>query len=79
MLKWQGSETRLQKSVLAAGRSGMSVSVSVSVRVSVRVRRTSSLLPILPQAGMLQAPQKDLCKPKLVIVNVNEVRTDYPS
>lgn len=39
----------------------------------------SSLLPIFPQVGMRQAPQKDLCKPKLVIVNVNKVRADYPS
>lgn len=39
----------------------------------------SSLLPIFPQARMLQAPQKDLCKAKLVIVNVNKARADYPS
>lgn len=75
MLKRQSSETRLQKSVLAAGQPGMSVSVSVKVRV----RRMSSLLRIFPQPGMLQPSQKGLCKPKLVIVNVNEVRTDYPS
>lgn len=69
MVKWQDSERRLQKSVLVAGQPGEEGSG----------RQRSSLLPIFPQAGMLQAPQKDLCKPKLVIVNVNKARADYPS